>query len=112
MGLSIKYKLFFAILSAHLIVYVAMYSIGRYNFDRGFLEYISRIEERQVPALVQGLKDFYKHTGSWDPIRKDFSKFGDLIRESIESAVDPTTSSIPNRNIQQRPGPPDRKSVV
>ncbi|MFT5322111.1 MAG: hypothetical protein ACI934_002274, partial [Pseudohongiellaceae bacterium] len=30
MGLSIKYKLFFAILSVHLIVYVAMYGIGRY----------------------------------------------------------------------------------
>lgn len=104
MGLSIKYKLFFAILSVHLIVYVAMYSIGRYNFDRGFLEYISRIEERQVPALVDGLKNFYKQTGSWDPIRKDFSKFGDLIRESIESAVDPAIN-ISGNGIQGRPGP-------
>mgnify|MGYP006080325409 CR=1 FL=1 len=89
MGLSIKYKLFFAILSVHLIVYVAMYGIGRYSFDSGFLDYISRIEERQVPALVEGLKSFYQHTGSWDPIREDFSKFGELIRESIESTVDP-----------------------
>jgi len=105
MGLSIKYKLFFAILSAHLIVYVSMYSIGRYNFDRGFLEYISRIEQRQVPALVEGLKSFYKQTGSWDPIRKDFTKFGGLIAESIESSVDPAFT-IPNNSIQQRPGPP------
>ena len=89
MGLSIKYKLFFAMLSVHLIVYVAMYSLGRYNFDRGFLDYISRIEERQVPALLDGLKTFYKHTGSWDPIREDFGKFSDLIAESIESTVDP-----------------------
>lgn len=103
MGLGIKYKLFFAILSAHLIVYIAMYSIGRYTFDRGFLEYISRIEERQVPALVQGLRSFYKHTGSWDPIREDFSKFGDLIRESIESTVDPTFDTA--LGIQQRPTP-------
>jgi len=104
MTLGIKYKLFFAILSAHLIVYIAMYSTGRYNFDKGFLEYISRIEERQVPALVEGLKSFYKHTGSWDPIREDFNKFGELIAESIESSVDP----IPNvrAGIQQRPGPP------
>jgi len=104
MGLSIKYKLFFAILSAHLIVYVAMYSIGRYNFDRGFLDYISRIEERQVPALVDGLRNFYKHTGSWDPIRKDFSKFSDLIRDSIESSVEPGLN-ISQPGIQQRPSP-------
>lgn len=103
MGLSIKYKLFFAILSAHLIIYVAMYSIGRYNFNTGFLEYVSRIEERQVPALVRGLQDFYKHTGSWDPIREDRSKFGDLIAESIESAYDP---SVNTRDGLQRPGPP------
>ena len=104
MGLSIKYKLFFAILSAHLIVYMAMYSIGRYNFDRGFLEYVSRIEERQVPALVEGLRNFYKHTGSWDPIREDFSKFSDLIAESIESSVDPGLD-LAQPGIQQRPGP-------
>lgn len=104
MGLSIKYKLFFAMLSVHLIVYVAMYSIGRFNFDKGFLEYVSRIEERQVPALVDGLKNFYKHTGSWDPIRKDFSKFSDLIRDSIESSVDPGLD-LGQPGIQQRPGP-------
>lgn len=102
MGLSIKYKLFFAMLSVHLIVYVAMYSIGRYNFDRGFLDYISRIEERQVPALVEGLRTFYKHTGSWDPIREDFSKFSDLIRESIESTVDPELEAALGT---RRPGP-------
>ena len=96
MGLSIKYKLFFAILSAHLIVYVAMYSIGRFNFDSGFLEYISRIEQRQVPALVDGLQSFYKHTGSWDPIRQDFDKWADLIRESIESSVDPELEAVLN----------------
>jgi two-component system, OmpR family, sensor histidine kinase BaeS len=102
MGLSIKYKLFFAILSVHLIVYVSMYSIGRYSFDRGFLDYVSRIEERQVPALVDGLKSFYKHTGSWDPIREDFTKFGELIRESIESTVDPEADA---QLGAQRPGP-------
>lgn len=102
MGLSIKYKLFFAILSAHLIVYVAMYSIGRYSFERGFLDYISRIEERQVPALVEGLESFYKHTGSWDPIREDFRKFGELIADSIESTVDPDFEA---RLGTQRPTP-------
>ena len=79
MSLSFKYKLFFAMLSVHLIVYTAMYSIGRYNFDKGFLDYVSRIEEQQVPALVDSLASFYKATGSWDPIRYERSILLDLI---------------------------------
>ena len=71
MKLSIRYKLFLAILSAHILVYITMYSIGRYSFDRGFLEYISRIEERQVPALVTGLSEFYTQFGSWEPLAQE-----------------------------------------
>ncbi len=102
MKLSIRYKLFFAILSAHIIVYTAMYSMGRYSFDRGFLEYISRIEERQVPALVEGLTDFHERTGSWETIRSEPSKWVALIRSSIESADDPSSAFI---RTPQRPVP-------
>lgn len=94
MSLSIKYKLFFAMLSVHLIVYTAMYSIGRFNFDSGFLEYISRIEQQQVPALVDSLTGFYKQTGSWDPIRHNFGLFSDLIKDSIESSIDPEFAAL------------------
>lgn len=89
MRLSVKYKLFFVILSAHFLVYVGMYSIGYYNFNHGFLEYLSRIEERQVPALVAGLEDFYKQTGSWDSLRHDRRIWANLIRDSIENSTDP-----------------------
>lgn len=100
MRLSIKYKLFLVILSAHFFVYLAMYSVGYYNFQRGFLDYISRIEERQVPALVSGLEDFYERTGSWDPMRQPDGKFGDLIRDSIESSTDPQLIAL--RQNQRR----------
>lgn len=102
MRLSIKYKLFLVILSAHFLVYVAMYSAGYYNFNRGFIEYLSRIEERQVPALIRGLEDFYEHTGSWDSLTRDRGRFADLIRDSIESTTDPQL--IASRQ-NQRPSP-------
>jgi len=102
MRLSIKYKLFFVILSAHFLVYLAMYSVGYYNFQRGFLDYISRIEERQVPALVGGLEDFYERTGSWDALRESRGKFADLIRVSIESSTDPQLIAM---RQNQRPSP-------
>lgn len=103
MRLSIKYKLFLAILSAHVVMYIIMYSIGRYNFDRGFLEYISRIEERQVPALIEGLADYYAHTGSWEPIKQNQSRWSDLIRESIATA-DEGNESIRSFISRPRPG--------
>jgi len=91
MRLSIKFKLFAAILSAHFLVYLAMYSFGYYNFQRGFIDYVSRIEERQVPALLEGLEAFYRQTGSWDSLRLEppgDNKWIELIRDSIESAAD------------------------
>lgn len=88
MRLGIKYKLFFALLSAHIFVLVVMYSVVNYNFDRGFREYVSRIEERQVPALVAGLADFYKRTGTWEPLRVNYPIWSDLIADSISSSAD------------------------
>lgn len=104
MKLSVKYKLFLAFLSAHCLVYLAMYSIGYYNFNRGFLEYVSRIEERQVPALVQGLADFWVVHGSWDLLRDDYDVWSDLIRESIESSTDPDLIANRQRSMS-RPTP-------
>jgi two-component system sensor histidine kinase BaeS len=88
MRISVKYKLFFLILSAHVLVYVAMYSVGYYNFQQGFLDYISRIEERQVPALVNGIARYYDQAGSLDPLVNIRGEFANLIRDSIESSTD------------------------
>ncbi|MDR2213093.1 MAG: HAMP domain-containing protein [Pseudomonadales bacterium] len=106
MRFSVKYKLFLVLLSAHCLVYLAMYSFGYYNFQRGFLDYVSRIEERQVPALVQGLADFYATYGSWAPLRGSdgYDNWSNLIRDSIESSTDPDLIALRQRTIQ-RPGP-------
>lgn len=113
MRLSIKYKLFFIILSAHVLVYVAFTSIVYYNFNRGFLQYISRVEERQVPAMIRGLEEFYVTNGSWDalrdsPIAEVQAERGrlwqDLFRDAIEKAADPELiAAMQGQN--RRPGP-------
>jgi two-component system sensor histidine kinase BaeS len=89
MRLGIKYKLFFALLSAHMLVLVAMYAIVNTNFDRGFREYVSRIEERQVPALVDGLASYYRKTGTWELLPANYQIWSGLIADSITSAADP-----------------------
>jgi two-component system, OmpR family, sensor histidine kinase BaeS len=104
MRLSIKYKLFFIILSAHALVYVAIFSVGYYNFNRGFLDYVSRIEERQVPAMLKGLEDFYLVNGSWDRLRNDTELWLNLFRGSIENSTDPELIAARQRE-NSRPGP-------
>lgn len=89
MQLSIKFKLFLVILAALSVLILTTYTVNRYNFNKGFLEYRNRIEERYVPALLSGLSDFYEQTGSWETLRGNPDKWLDLIRESIERSADP-----------------------
>jgi two-component system, OmpR family, sensor histidine kinase BaeS len=93
MRLGIKYKLFFALLSAHILVLLVMYSAVNYNFNEGFRDYVSRIEERQVPALVAGLAEYYERSGSWEALRPTPGNYSpiwsDLIAKSITSSADP-----------------------
>ena len=83
MKLTIKYKLLLAILSAHLIVYISMYSIGRAQFNKGFIDYISRVEEQQIPALVDGLESWYAARDRWDVLRGNPSLWNIIIRDSV-----------------------------
>ncbi len=101
MRLSIKYKLLFIFLLANALAYVATYSVWYLNFNRGFLEYVSRIEERQVPALIKGLEQFYSVNGSWEAIRKDNNIFLGLISSSIESSADPDLIEARTRRIKR-----------
>jgi two-component system sensor histidine kinase BaeS len=102
MRLGIKYKLFFALLAAHVLVLAVMFSIVNYNFDKGFREYVSRIEEQQVPALVTGLADFYRIHGSWEGLRgsENYDTWSDLIRDSIEKTADPVLVQQRQRRVQ------------
>ena len=88
MKLNIKYKLILAILSAHIIVYISMYSIGRAQFNNGFLDYISRVEEQQVPALIDGLESWYAARDRWDVLRGNPTLWNIIIRDSVARTIE------------------------
>ncbi|MBN4053436.1 HAMP domain-containing protein [Haliea sp. AH-315-K21] len=89
MKLTIKYKLLLAILSGHIIVYISMYSLGRAQFNDGFIDYISRIEEQQVPALIDGLESWYEARDRWDLLRDNVSLWNIIIRDSVARTAEP-----------------------
>lgn len=88
MKLTIRYKLLLAILSAHIIVYVSMYSLGRAQFNSGFIDYISRIEEQQIPALIDGLERWYANRNGWDLLRGNRSLWSIIIRDSVARSAE------------------------
>lgn len=88
MGLTIKYKLLLAILSAHIIVYASMYTIGRVQFNNGFIDYISRIEEQQIPTLIDGLERWYANRNGWDLLRGNVSLWNIIIRDSVARSLE------------------------
>ncbi len=88
MGLSIKYKLFLAFVSAHIIVYATMYALGQMQFERSFLEYVNQVEERAVPTLITGLEDYYEHTGTWSNIAGNVIRWRILIRDIVLRSAD------------------------
>jgi len=105
MGLKIKYKLLLAILSAHVIVYALMYFIGRAQFNQGFIDYISRIEEQQIPTLIDGLERWYANQNGWDRLRGNVSLWNIIIRDSVarsqESGVVLELRQVTNQRLIQ-----------
>ncbi len=88
MKLTIKLKLILAILSAHIVVYISMYSIGRAQFNSGFIDYISRIEEQQAPTLIDGLESWYATRDGWDLLRGNVSLWNIIIRDSVARSLE------------------------
>jgi len=60
-----------------------MYSIGRAQFNGGFIDYISRVEEQQVPALIDGLEAWYETRDRWDLLKGNPSLWNIIIRDSV-----------------------------
>ncbi len=88
MKLTIKYKLLLTILSAHIIVYISMASLGKAQFNSGFIDYISRIEEQQIPTLINGLEAWYGSRDGWELLRGNNSLWNIIIRDSIARSTD------------------------
>jgi len=86
MRFTIKYKLFLTLLVATLFVVGTLVFLARWSFERGFLDYVNRVEQEVHSNLVANLAGAYREHGSWDFLRQDPRRFREIHRASVAVA--------------------------
>jgi len=71
MILSIRTKLFLALLGTGTLVAVAMLTFMAWAFERGLVELVQGREQRQIAAIAERLAEVYRRDGGWDVLRGD-----------------------------------------
>jgi len=71
MTLSIRTKLFLALLGTGALVVVAMLAFMAWSFERGLLELVQAREQHQIAAISDRLAEIYRRDGGWDVLRGD-----------------------------------------
>jgi two-component system, OmpR family, sensor histidine kinase BaeS len=83
MRFTIKYKLFLTLLLTTIVVVASMVFLVKWSFERGFLEYVNRVEEEMHNNLVTNLADAYKGNSSWDFLKENPRQWREIHRSSI-----------------------------
>lgn len=69
MKISIKHKMFLAILAATCLALLSMFLIMQWSINRGFYQYLSTMEQGRLEQMVTGLEQAYAEHGDWDFLR-------------------------------------------
>ncbi len=105
MRFTIKHKLFLTLLLATLAVVAIMIVVIKWSFERGFLEYVNKVEQEVHSNLVINLADAYKENGSWDFIRENPRQWYEIHRSSM-----PVSEEVGgHRHHSRNPGMYDKK---
>jgi two-component system sensor histidine kinase BaeS len=95
MRMTIGTRIFLALTAVSFLILTLNAAFTRWNFQRGFIEYVAEQELDMISAAAANLARAYQEAGSWDEIRDDPRYWRDLLRSS---------SGQPPGG--RRPGPP------
>ncbi len=71
MKIGITYRLFLSILGAACVSMLAMFFVMQWSINRGFLDYLRKLDRDRLPQLAQELGQEFGRQGSWDFLRDD-----------------------------------------
>jgi two-component system sensor histidine kinase BaeS len=83
MKLSLTTKFFLNLLVAIGIVVISMVFLIQYSFNRGFLNYVNTIEEKQLETLAGSLEKVYGETGGWGFVRDNPRILNNFLKDFI-----------------------------
>ncbi len=112
MRLLISHKLFLALLSAITMVVIAALILTRWNFDRGFLDYVNAVEADRIALAGGTLTNIYAESNSWDTLLSNPERWRSIVDTYIGRAArgsaPPGPPPPPGRMRPHRPPPPNR----
>ncbi len=101
--MTIGKRIFLALTAVSLLVLTLNAVITRWNFQRGFLEYVDEQELNTIGDAAERLAAVFREEGGWERLRREPRRWNELLRESGGPPPGPRPSS---RNA--RPAhPPD-----
>ena len=80
MRITIATRLFLALTLVSLVILTLNAAVTRWNFERGFLEYVSEQESDTINAAATDLAEVYRANGSWDSLEGNPRRWNDMLR--------------------------------
>ena len=116
MKLNLTTKFLLNLLVAIGIVVISMVCLIQYSFNRGFLNYVNTIEEKQLETLAGSLEKAYGESEGWGFLRDNpriLNKFlKDSIPEGPHSQRDFSFSKSGRPGRPQGPPPPLERGMA
>lgn len=82
MKISLTFKFFLNLLTAIGFVTAAMFFLMQYSFDRGFLNFVNKVEIKRLGALSVFLEKEYSKQQNWRFLQGNFRLWGKLLQDS------------------------------
>lgn len=116
MRLSIRAKLFAALLLTSALVATGMLGAVKWSFERGFKRYVGQVEAQALTELGAYLAEAYEEQGDWTFIREHPGRWHELwVRSFLASAgrLGPEHGDAPPPfpPANRRPPPPDHSGI-
>jgi len=101
--MTIGTRLFLALTAVSVLILTLNAAFTRWNFQRGFLEYVAEQELDTINDAAESLAAAYEQAGSWDQLRDNPRRWNDLLRRSSGPPPDGRRKAPPGG---RRSGPP------
>ncbi len=80
MRITIATRIFLALTLASLVILTLNAVVTRWNFERGFLEYVAQQEADTISGAASDLAEVYRNEGGWASLRGNPRRWNDLLR--------------------------------
>lgn len=80
MRITIATRIFLALILVSLVILTLSAAVTRWNFERGFLDYVVQQEADTISDAASDLAELYRIDGSWDSLLDNPRRWNELLR--------------------------------